>query len=396
MYLDFAKAFDKVDIDITLRKLKSLGIQGEIGRWLTDFLTNRKQTVLVDGRKSAPQHVSLGVPQGSVLGPLQFLILIGDIDQNIAFSFISSFADDTRVSRHVEDVEDTQPLQADLDAVYKWAESINMEFNSDKFELLRYRLRGSTVKNSTGYKSNIGTKIEEKAHVKDLGVKLSSDATFSVHNGEKVASVKTKIRWVLRTFRTRERQPMLALWKQLILCDLDYCSQLWNPSKTGDIQALELLQRSYLCCISGMQGLNYWGQLGKLKLYSLEHRWERYIAIYIWHILESHVPNFNMTLVSFHWHPRCGRECLIHRVSGTTSSSIQRVHYCSLPIKGPSSFSSLLRSFRNITGCNLETFKTGLDKYLSLVSDEPLIPVYTRYRGSSSNSLLARPRGSAL
>ena len=86
---------------------------------------------------------------------------------------------------------------------------------------------------------------------------------------------------------------MLALWKQLILCDLDYCSQLWNPSKTGDIQALELLQRSYLHCISGMQGLNYWKQLGELKLYSLERRRERYIAIYIWCIVEGHVPNFD-------------------------------------------------------------------------------------------------------
>ena len=88
--------------------------------------------------------------------------------------------------------------------------------------------------------------------VKDLGVKLSSDATFSGHTGDKVASVKTKIGWVLRTFTTQELQPMLALWKQLILCDLNYCSQLWNPNKTGDIQALELLQRSYLHCINGM------------------------------------------------------------------------------------------------------------------------------------------------
>ena len=155
------------DIGITLHKLKSLGIQGEIGRWLTDFLTNHKQTVLVDGRKSAP-HVKSGVPQGSVLGPLLFLILIGDIDQNIAFSFVSSFADDTRVPRHIEDFEDIHLLQADLDAVYNWAESNNLEFNSDTFELLRYRLRGSTVQNSTGYKSNIDSEIEENAHVKDL------------------------------------------------------------------------------------------------------------------------------------------------------------------------------------------------------------------------------------
>ena len=176
--------------------------------------------------------------------------------------------------------------------------------------------------------------------------------------------MKTKIGLVLRTFRTRERQPMLDLWKQLILCDLDYCSQLWNSSKTGDIQALELLQRSFLCCINGMRGLNYWEQLGELKLYSLELRRLRYITIYIWRILEGHVPNFDMTPVSFQWHPRPGRECLVPRVSGTaSSSSIQRVRYCSLPIKGPSIFSSLPRSARNITDCKVETFKAGLDRY---------------------------------
>ena len=214
-------------------------------------------------------------------------------------------------------------------------------------------------------------------------MKLSSDATFSGHIGEKVASVKTKIGWVLCTFRNWERQPMLALWKQLILCDLDYCSQLCNPSKTGDIQALELLQRSYLRCINGMEGPNYWEQLGELKLYSLECRRERYIAIYIWPILEGHVPNFDMTPVSFQWHPRRGRECLIPRVSGTASSSIQRIRYCSLPIKGPSIFNFLLRSVGNITGCNVETFKAGLDRYLTLVPDEPPIPGYTSYRAAA-------------
>ena len=260
------------------------------------------------------------------------------------------------------------------------------------FELLRCKFRGSTVQNSAGYKSNTGSEIEEKVYVKNLDVKLSSETTFSEHIGEKVASMKTKTRWVLCTLRTRERQPMLTLWKQLILCDLDYCSQLWNPNKTGDIQALQLLQRSYLHCINGMQGLNYWKQLGVFKLYS----WERYIAIYIWRILEGHVPNFDMTPLSFQWPPRRGRECLVPTVSGTASSFFQRVHYCSLPIKGPSIFSSLPRSVRNIIGCNVETFKAGLDRYLTLVPYESLIPGYTHYSASSSSSLLDRPRGSVL
>ena len=88
VYLDFSKAFDKVDIGVTLRKLKLIGIHGRLGRGLHNFLTGRLQAVVVNGIRSTPRQVLSGVPQGSVLGPLLFLVLIGDIDQDIATSFL--------------------------------------------------------------------------------------------------------------------------------------------------------------------------------------------------------------------------------------------------------------------------------------------------------------------
>ena len=97
IYIDFAKAFDKVDFGITLNKLNALGISGKIGHWIYSFLTHRTQTILVNSARSKPSEVRSGVPQGSVLGPLLFLILIGDIDKNLAKSFLSSFDDDTRI-----------------------------------------------------------------------------------------------------------------------------------------------------------------------------------------------------------------------------------------------------------------------------------------------------------
>ena len=93
----FSKSFDKVDIDITQRKLKSLGIHGQLGKWLLSLLSVRLQSVPVEGKKSQPKPVLSGVPQGLVLGPLMFLILIGDIDQNAATSFLSNFAEDTHI-----------------------------------------------------------------------------------------------------------------------------------------------------------------------------------------------------------------------------------------------------------------------------------------------------------
>ena len=96
IYLDFAKAFDKVDFNLVIQKMKSLGIRGNIIKWIKEFLTNREQKVIVNGAKSNPKAVLSGVPQGSALGPLIFLIMIRDIDSNIRHANVRSFADDTR------------------------------------------------------------------------------------------------------------------------------------------------------------------------------------------------------------------------------------------------------------------------------------------------------------
>ena len=118
VYLDFAKAFDKVDINLVIEKIKCLGIGGKIIEWITSFLKNRQQYVLVDGVLSHPSPVISGVPQGSVLGPLIFLVLIGDIDGNTISSSVRSFADDTRLIKAVKNEKDTKCLQEDLLSIY--------------------------------------------------------------------------------------------------------------------------------------------------------------------------------------------------------------------------------------------------------------------------------------
>ena len=190
VYLDFAKAFDKVDFLVAMRKLQHPGISGKLGRWVHSFLTSRTQTVIVNGVKSDLVEVKSGVPQGSVLGPLLFLVLIGDIDKNVATSFISSFADDTCATKGIMTLEDTQALQTDLDSIYGWAEQNNMMFNFEKFECLRYG-RNSKLKTSTGYRTMSGDQITVVDHAKDLGVTMSSDGTFqSINQSIKSSFVK--------------------------------------------------------------------------------------------------------------------------------------------------------------------------------------------------------------
>ena len=174
---------------------------------------------------------------------------------------------------------------------------------------------------------------------------------------------------------------MLTLWKQLILSGHDYCSQLWSADKVGDIQSLEVQQRAFLRKINGMQNLSYWDQLKELKLYSLERRRERYIAIYVWKILEGLAPNISDNHgVIAQWHIRRGRNCLVPHIAPSATSRIKSIRFSSFAIKGPRIFNSLHRHFRNFTSGIVDDLKRRLDNYLQGVPDEPLIPGYTAYR----------------
>ena len=169
IYLDFAKAFDKVDIGILCQKLRNLGISGKLGVLIFNFLSGREQIILANGNKSSTSIVKSGVPQGTVLGPILFLILINDIDQDInSDSFVSLFADDTRIAKKIKDESDVESLQEDLEKLYKWQEENNMQFNSKKFKILRYG-RNQTLKDSTHYlTANHEEIIEEKESLQDL------------------------------------------------------------------------------------------------------------------------------------------------------------------------------------------------------------------------------------
>lgn len=265
VFLDFSKAFDKVDHGILLHKLKTLGIKGKLGIWLYHFLTERVQVVTVDGHQSSEASVISGVPQGSVLGPLLFLIHMGDIDEGVRSSVISSFADDTTVSHATTTMQGVTHLQEDLNKVYACAATNNMAFNAAKFEMLRCG-PDHTIKMSTLLLTEGGQQISGQPHVKCLGVHLSDNGSFSHHITETVKKAKAMAGWVLRTFVSREPKVMLTLWKALVQPTLDYCSQLWSPYKKGNVQRLETVQRAFTRQIRGLRHLNYWEHLQKLGL----------------------------------------------------------------------------------------------------------------------------------
>ena len=227
IYTDFSKAFDKVETGVLLHKLKECGIGGRVGTWVSAFLdsSSRQQAVVVDGRVSSLSPVTSGVPQGTVLGPVLFLIHIRDIAEGLSQdTTASSFADDTRVQRGIHSVADCSTLQADLNVIYNWASKVNMHFNGDKFECLRLWPNPSSAP-VYDYRGPGGEIIGVKESLKDLGVTLSSDLSFRLQVEKTVAAASKLAGWGLRSFRRRSLGTMRTIWKSLVQPKLDYCSQ---------------------------------------------------------------------------------------------------------------------------------------------------------------------------
>ena len=386
IYLDFAKAFDKVDHGILLHKLKALNITGDVAVWIHDFLSGRKQQVVVDGTLSEKSSVISGVPQGSVLGPLLFLILISDINKKVEHSHVSSFADDTRVLKKINKIEDCSKLQYDLEKIYEWANENNMCFNSCKFERIRYKYSNGYVPYSP-YLSNDGTEIEEKVHIRDLGVSMSNSATFQNHINAISKASRMKLGWILRTFQTRDKLTMVTLWKALVVPVLDYCSQLWCPWEKGDIRTIEGVQRTFTNRITEISHLNYWQRLKILNMYSLERRRERYIIIYVWKMISGLVPNIGITTKT---HSRHGRTCKVRKIATNATCRIKTICAASLRVRGCALFNTLPKAVRTSNEVTVDGFKRQLDKYLATVADEPALPHYSSR--SDTNSLIDQAR----
>jgi hypothetical protein len=376
LYLDFSKAFDKVDHGILLQKLYKLGITGKFWKWIRTFLMNRKQTVIIEGQKSDPSTVISGVPQGSVLGPLLFLTLLNDIDQDVDSSMVTSFADDTRITGIVNNQADVESLKNDLGTIYKWAEKNNMWFNDSKFELLRYNKRTEAV-----YETGTKHKIDQEDTVKDLGIMITPDASFSTHINTMTKSARTVAGWILRVFATREAKPMLQLFKSLVIPKLEYCCILWNPHMVKEIQQIESIQRSFTAKIVEVQHLNYWERLKRLKLYSLERRRERYIILYVFKILNGLVPNIGITAKH---HQRRGRECARPYVNDRVPTATKKRN--AFIYKGPLLFNCLPQEIRNMTTPNIVKIKNEVDKFLMKIPDQPNLPHY--YAPVKNNSII--------
>ena len=252
IFLDLKKAFDCVDHSILLRKLYNYGIREKSFEWFQSYLSDRVQMCKVNQTLSNKRTVKCGVPQGSNLGPLLFLLYINDLPNCLSSSAASMFADDTNISTHGSEVEIQEHLNHDLENIHQWLLANKLTLNKEKTEYMVIGSRQRLSKISNELEIHVGeTTIKRVSYAKTLGVVTDDHLTWE----RQIDNIQTKISKGIGMLRRMKKiVPITALKKvynAIILPHFDYCSLVWDNCSDYLIDKLQKLQNRAARVITG-------------------------------------------------------------------------------------------------------------------------------------------------
>jgi hypothetical protein len=274
IYMDFMKAFDKVPHRRLLSKLKSYGLNTCIRRWIQGFLSERKQRVHLNGHYSSWREVTSGIPQGSVLGPILFVIYINDLPSCV-LSDIFLFADDTKVYREIECDADQEVLQRDLHSLFDWSERWLLCFHPDKCKVLQITNKRKSCEDPIYYMNKYDggtTTLEVVKSEKDIGVTIDQYIAFDKHIQLQVNKANQLVGIIRRTFDHLEYRTFCLLFKALVRPHLEYAGSVWSPHKICDIESIENVQRRATKMLPHLKDKSYEERLRILQLPTLKYR----------------------------------------------------------------------------------------------------------------------------
>lgn len=270
VYTDFAKAFDKVDHGILLVKLKRFGLSDNAVRWFATYLSTRSQFIVIGGSKSDGIVPTSGVPQGSILGPLLFIIFINDLLESL--SSCSGFADDLKLYRSISSAYDCEMLQDDLSKVVDWCRRNKMSLNVDKCAIMSTTHSRNKVIFPYAVDND---QLERVAVKKDLGILFDEKLSFNEHIDDITRKAYRMLGFIFRCGKYfSSQQSIRLLYSSLVRNRLEYCSSVWNPCYSNKIERVQkkFTRMFYFKFSIAHPRPPYDVRLRHLKLHSLETR----------------------------------------------------------------------------------------------------------------------------
>jgi len=295
IYLDFRKAFDSVPHNKLLDKLINYGITGPLWNWFNNYLNNRSQCVKICNAISPPLPVLSGVPQGSILGPLLFLIYINDLSSIALFSTLFLFADDAKLCKIILHPTDHLNLQYDLDQFLTWSINSDLLFSISKCIYMSFNNQSQI-----SYLLDSTTLPQIHCH-RDLGVQVSDNLSWNNHYNHITSKAYKYLGLLRRAFSNcHSIKAKKNLYVTLVRSQLTYCSQLWNPYLIKDTTALEKVQRQATKFILKDYISDYRTRLLKLDLLPLMYILDFYDIMFFIKALKQPSNHFNiLEYVSF-------------------------------------------------------------------------------------------------
>ena len=268
LYLDYAKAFDKVPHKKLLAKIEALKVTGKVLNWIKSWLTDRRQKVTLNSKYSEWKPVTSGVPQGSVLGPVAFTIFINDLDMSVGEAAeVYKFADDTKIAKKIAGEQDQTSLQAIINNLVTWAENWGMSFNKSKCKVMHIG------RNNPKYDYVMEGHVLDKAtEEKDIGVIISHDLKPNKQCIAAASKAKVVLGQMSRSFHYRDRHVFKRLYTTYVRPHLEFSTPVWSPGTTAEVNLLESVQKAAIQMISGLSSTTYEDKLKELKLETLEER----------------------------------------------------------------------------------------------------------------------------
>ena len=337
LHIDFEKAFDRVDHEYLVYKLeKRFGITGKFLAIIADFLRNRKQRVVVGGATSGWCNVTSGIPQGSILGPLLFVLFIDDLPEYVSIYDVDIllFADDSKIFKIVKTVRDAIILQRALHSLIHWCKIWKLQPNVKKCGIISLTWKTSPIV----FNYNIcGTNLQRLHKVNDLGVIFDSKLLFADH----IAAVRSKAMQMLgilyRFTDIRDVNALRLYYTSCVLPNIEYCSPVWSSAAESNLMTLNRVTSFFYYIVKNrvfsLRNMSKVELFSYLNLNTLSVRRKRSDLIFLHKIFHGKVStDFLISNLQLHVPVRATRQRNLFHIPQSRINAVQRSLFTRIPL----------------------------------------------------------------